>query len=315
MRKVSVVMPVYNVEKYVRDSIQSVLNQSYANFELIIVDDGSTDSSSLIYSSFSDSRIRVIKQKNRGLAGARNTGIRSAQGEYVAFIDSDDLWSAYKLECHVHHLDANRHVGVSFSHSELISELGEALGINQKGKIKNIDFKDIICRNPIGNGSSPVIRKSVLERASFQRFYKGNLERCYFDESFRQSEDVEYWMRIAIASNLIFEGIPQCLTQYRINDSGLSANLEEQLNSWMKAVDRVSLLAPRRVAKYRSLAEAYQLRYLARRAVKNGDSIKAIELIFYALKRNFRILVQEPSKTLITICASLTVWAIPKTNI
>ncbi|MFT6735282.1 MAG: glycosyltransferase involved in cell wall biosynthesis [Polaribacter sp.] len=315
MKKISVVMPVYNVEKYIRTAIVSVLNQSYKNFELIIVDDGSTDSSKSIYSQFADPKIKIIKQVNRGLAGARNTGIRAATGEYVAFLDSDDVWSKFKLESHVLHLNCNSHIGVSYSHSTLIDEAGNSLGINQAAKTRDINFRDIICRNPIGNGSSPVIRKSVLEEVSFQRIHKGKLERCYFDETFTQSEDVEYWMRIFVRSDLEFEGINKCLTQYRVNASGLSANLDKQLDSWTKVVDKIAVIAPKRISKWRSLARAYQLRYLARRAIKNGNSRYAIKLAFGALNCNFRILIQEPSKTATTLVASLFVWAIPKSFI
>jgi glycosyltransferase involved in cell wall biosynthesis len=313
MKKISVVMPVYNVEKYIRKAIQSVLSQTYQNFELIIVDDGSTDQSEIIYQRFSDPRIKIVKQKNRGLAGARNTGIRASTGDYVAFLDSDDLWTKYKLERHVNHLNACNQVGVSFSHSSLIDESGKPLGINQESKTADINFGDIICRNPIGNGSSPVIRKSVLEQTSFQRSHDGKLEQCFFDENFKQSEDIEYWLRISIASKLKFEGIESCLTQYRVNAAGLSANLDRQLNSWTRAIDKIALMAPRRVAKWRSLAEAYQLRYLARRAIKNGNCLYAIELAFRALSCNFRIITQEPTKTTVTLVASLLVWAVPRT--
>ncbi|HZV11070.1 MAG TPA: glycosyltransferase family 2 protein, partial [Novosphingobium sp.] len=89
---VSVIMPVYNVEPYVAEAITSVLAQTYADFELIIVDDGGQDRSVEICQGFEDPRIRIVHQANRGLAGARNTGILAARGRYLAFLDSDDRW-------------------------------------------------------------------------------------------------------------------------------------------------------------------------------------------------------------------------------
>ena len=102
--RISVVMPVYNVEDYVGAAIESVLSQSFTDFELIIVDDGGTDDSIAICRGFTDPRICIISQANRGLAGARNTGIAAARGDYVALLDSDDRWHASKLMMHFIHL-------------------------------------------------------------------------------------------------------------------------------------------------------------------------------------------------------------------
>ena len=96
---VSVIMPAYNVEKYIGEAIQSVLNQTYKNFELIIFDDGSTDKTWEIIQSFNDSRIIAIRhQQNKGVAEARNTALKIAKGKWVALIDSDDVWLSDRLE-------------------------------------------------------------------------------------------------------------------------------------------------------------------------------------------------------------------------
>ena len=100
---ISVVMPVYNVEKYVSASIESVLSQTFTDFEIIVVDDGGKDASIDICSSYTDPRIRIVSQKNRGLAGARNTGILESRGEYIALLDSDDCWEPEKLALHKIH--------------------------------------------------------------------------------------------------------------------------------------------------------------------------------------------------------------------
>src|SRR4028118_491035 len=103
MKKVSVIIPVYQVEKYIAAAVQSVLEQTYKDFELLIIDDGSTDRSLEICQQFSDPRIKIIRQQNQGVCAARNTGIRHAQTEYLAFLDGDDLWLPTKLEKHVEH--------------------------------------------------------------------------------------------------------------------------------------------------------------------------------------------------------------------
>ena len=120
--RMSVVMPVFNVEDFIEQAIQSVLDQSFKDFELIIVDDGGSDRSMAIARSFDDPRIRIVSQKNRGLAGARNTGIACARAPLVALLDSDDRWHEDKLLLHYVHLQANPGIGVSYSGSRLIDE-------------------------------------------------------------------------------------------------------------------------------------------------------------------------------------------------
>ena len=98
---VSVVIPLYQTERYIAETLQSVLAQTLADFEVIVVDDGSSDRGPAIARAVGDARVRVVRQNNRGLAGARNTGIRNARGRYIALLDADDLWEADKLARHV----------------------------------------------------------------------------------------------------------------------------------------------------------------------------------------------------------------------
>jgi glycosyltransferase involved in cell wall biosynthesis len=98
MKMASVILPVYNCESYIKDAIESILDQTYKNFELIVVDDGSTDNSIKIIERFRASSVKIIRQENSGASVARNSGLKIARGEYFAFLDSDDLWVRNKLE-------------------------------------------------------------------------------------------------------------------------------------------------------------------------------------------------------------------------
>jgi len=301
---ISVVIPMYNVEKYIEQSINSVLKQSYHHFELILVDDGCEDNTLNIVNKFADSRIRLISQVNRGLSGARNTGIDAARGVYIALLDADDYWATDKLAKHIHHLSANPKVGVSYSPSLFINEEGELLGVGQFPKLKNITKQDIFCRNPVGNGSSPVIRRSVLSEVSYFGIKKDKYRKMYFDESLRQSEDIELWTRIALTTSWQFAGIAKPLTFYRINDSGLSADVDKQFASWQHAVLLNKNSDPKFFKQFYSLAKAYQLRYLARRAVQSKSKFTAFKLIHQAIFCNYRIIFQEPSRTIMTLCCA-----------
>jgi glycosyltransferase involved in cell wall biosynthesis len=312
MKKVSVIIPVYGAEKYIAATMQSVLEQTYKSFELLIIDDGSPDKSIEVCQQFTDPRIKIIRQQNRGLAGARNTGIRHAQGDYLAFLDADDLWLPEKLEKHVEHLEKSPSVGVSFSCSAFIDETGKPLGLYQKPKLTGITIPNLLCRNPISNGSAPVIRREVFEAIKFQDNLYGTVEDFYFDDRFRASEDIECWFRIAIQTEWQIEGIPEALTLYRVNSGGLSASVFKQLDSWEQVIEKTRSYAPDLVAQWENPARAYQLRYLARRAITLKDGSIAVKLFHRALATHWRILLEEPRRTLLTWSATYLLWLLPQ---
>jgi glycosyltransferase involved in cell wall biosynthesis len=312
MTTASVIMPVYNVEKYLEPAIRSVLAQTFTDFELIIVDDGATDGSAAIYSSFGDPRIRIIKQKNRGLAGARNTGIRDARGAYIGLLDSDDLWRPEKLARHIAHLEAQPDLGVSYSASEFIDEQGESLNLFMSPRLTGIDAGYILCRNPIGNGSAPVFRAQVFEDIAFTQNTPEGAERWYFDETFRYGEDIECWMRIAALTRWRFEGLADALTLYRVVSGTLSANTEKMFEYWSRMLARVQDYAPALVAAHGDKARAYQLRYYARRAVQEGQKGKALTYLRRALALHPRMVVEEPRRTVVTIGAVALSTVMPR---
>jgi len=301
--KISIVMPVYNVEKYVAQAIESVLAQTMSEFELLIVDDGGDDRSIDICREFQDERIRIISQPNRGLAGARNTGINHALADYIAFLDSDDRWLPEKLMLHMVHLNASTDVDISLCPSRLIDANGHPLRQVQQPKLMNISAADVFCRNPIGNGSVPVIRRTALDNIAF--LHPDDSERvCYFDESFRQSEDIELWMRLALRGNCKFEGISPVLTEYRIVAGGLSANVTRQFETWSRMLEKVQDYAPEFAQEHADRARAYQLRYLARRCIQMADGSFAYSLAIESLQASLAPLKEELFKTLATLVAA-----------
>lgn len=312
MKKVSVIIPVYGVEKYIAAALQSVLNQTYKNLEIFIIDDASTDKSIDICQHFADSRIKIIHQANRGLAGARNTGIRHAQGEYLAFLDGDDVWLPQKLEKQIAHLENSPHVGVSFCRSAFIDETGKPLGTYQMPKLQDISTPYLLGRNPVGNGSAPVVRKEVFEAIKFSDNLYGAVEDFYFDEHFRQSEDMECWIRISIKTDWQIEGIPEALTLYRVNSGGLSANILKQLDSWERVIEKTGSYAPQIITQWGKQAKAYQLQYLARNAVRLQAGSIAVKLINRALATNWRIILEAPRSTLLTLAAAYFLLLLPQ---
>lgn len=303
----SVVVPMYNVSPYIEQCINSILAQSFSSYEIICVDDGCTDDTIDKLLHFKDQRIKIIRQRNRGLSAARNTGINHSRGVYIAFLDSDDFWASNKLERHFEHFCSDTGIGISYSASSFVDENNKPLGIGQNPKLTNISSKDIFCRNPIGNGSSPVIKRAALNQIAQCQIIDNNVRTCFFDENMRQSEDIECWLRLALNTNWLFAGIAEPLTFYRVNSGGLSANLDKQFSAWQYAVEKNRQGNQPFFKQWFSLAKSYQMRYLSRRATQSGNAKDAIRFIHKAIRNDIRILTEEPTRTLISLlCAYLS---------
>lgn len=134
MPKVSVIIPTYNRAKYLAVAIQSILGQTYSNFEIIIVDDGSTDNTREVVDNFNDSRIKYIYQENQWAAAARNNGIRASSGEYLTFLDSDDILMENAIMKGVQILDEHPEVAFSYTQNYTVDESGQIIGLQKKGQ-------------------------------------------------------------------------------------------------------------------------------------------------------------------------------------
>jgi glycosyltransferase involved in cell wall biosynthesis len=314
MKLASVIIPVYGAEKYIAATVQSVLEQTYKNFELLIIDDGSPDRSIEICQQFTDPRIKIIRQVNRGVAAARNQGIMQSQGEYIGFLDADDIWLPTKLEKHVHHLDNFLDVGISYSYAAFINAEDKPLGIYQLPKTKNITPVNFLLRDPIGSGSNLVARREVFEAIKFQDNLDGTVKDFYFDEDrqLHPTEDTECWLRMAIKSDLKFAGIPEVLLQYRMHSGGYSHQFLKKAASWDKFLEKAHTYAPTLMEQWESPARAYQLTAIARRAVNQGDGSIAVELNHRALGTYWRILIEEPRRTFMTLVAAYLLFLLPK---
>ena len=303
MPDASIIVPAYNAEHYLPETLNSLLAQTYTDFEIIVVDDGSTDQTVKKAQALNDPRLKVIRQSNRGLAGARNSGIAEATGKYIGFCDSDDLWMPRKLEKHIRHLEARPDVGLSFSGSALIDENSLQIGLSQTPKTTGISAKDVLLRNPIGNGSSPVFRRAALQDIAWRPDHEQNRD-WWFDEDFHQTEDIECWMRFVLTTSWKIEGLSEDLTLYRVHASGLSADIEKQRQSWEQMIVKIQQISPAFVSQHVHKARAYHLRYLARRAISKSESRLALRLLASAAHTSLHPLFFEPVKTLTTIFAA-----------
>ncbi len=209
--KVSVIMPAYNAANYISFSIQSVINQTYSNWELIIIDDGSDDQTAECVKSYLfDSRVKYIYQNNAGQASARNHGIRLSDGQLIAFLDSDDLWIENKLELQVNLFSNDKSIDLIFGNSLVIDSLGK---LNSDfNLLTNYTSGVNLYRSLIINEISiPIL--TVIVKSDAVNLIGG------FDESLniKNAEDYDLWVRLAKAG-FKFYYLNQFLTYYRIHN-------------------------------------------------------------------------------------------------
>lgn len=300
----TIVIPVYNGETTLRQAIDSALAQTYESYEVLVVDDGSTDSSAAIVREYDDPRLRFYQQPNGGLNAARNAGIREGRGDYIGLLDADDLWEPTKLARHAAHLDADPGLGLSFSGSWMMDMEGRPTGLTQSPQLTGITPFDLATRNPVGNGSTPLMRRTALDAVAHKHPSGLHDRTCWFDEELRQSTDIECWLRLSLQTEWRIEGIGEALTGYRVNPKGLSANTEKQLATWTRMMEKTAAFAPDFVAEHGALARACQLRYLARRAVSLRDPVLAWRYARGSVRTNPRILADQPLKTITTLGAA-----------
>lgn len=203
MPKVSIIIPTHNREKFIDETIQSVLDQTYKDFEIIVVDDGSTDGTKQKLEKF-NSKIKLIEQSNLERAQARNNGVKNSNGVYIAFLDSDDLWLNNKLEKQIALLDTNKDLVLTYGQSLRINEQGQRtkpVKRQKEGYSGNI-FEKLLLRNLVVS-ATPIIRRETFEKTTG------------FDSKYIPYEDWEFWLRLSLLGKFHFINEP--LAYYRIH--------------------------------------------------------------------------------------------------
>lgn len=221
MTKVSILMPVYNAEQYLAEAIDSILNQTFGDWELILINDGSTDSSEDIISRYKDNRISYYKNsENKGLIYTRNRLIEIAGGEYIAFLDSDDLSLPDRLKTQVDFLDNNPQYAMCGTWGKMIDGKGNSLRkINMPAEYESIKCSLLFISTFVQ--SSIMIRREVL------------LQNPY-DKDFPLAEDYELWCRLSRSYKL--KNIPKHLTCYRWHGDNISQSRKQHLDDLVKNI-------------------------------------------------------------------------------
>jgi GT2 family glycosyltransferase len=220
--KVSIIIPAYNQAEYVAEAIQSVLDQTYTDFEIVVVNDGSTDQTHEVLSTFKDQRIKYFWQPNRGLPAARNSGIRASSGEILAFLDADDKFHPEKLRLHLEFLDQNPKVGLTYNSRFEIDSGGSTLQLIRVPT--TVTLADLVRGFPF-SPSDVVIRREWAFKIGL------------YDESFvLNSEDLDFNLRLSLAG-CQFAGIGRSLNYRRLHSGRLFKDIPAKLDTMLRALE------------------------------------------------------------------------------
>lgn len=219
---VSVIIPIYNGEKYIKKALDSIFNQRQYVLEIIVIDDGATDLSLEIISNY-NANIQIFSQKNQGPAAARNTGIKKSKGELITFLDADDIWENNKLERHIQLFDQHPEAGII---QGLVQQIAE-----KKEMTRNkVDFTILSAPYNFVNLGAATYRKSTFEKVG------------YFDESMRFAEDVD-WFHRAREENIVKIINSEVALYYRIHQenmtNGKSIHELGYIDVYKKRLDRI----------------------------------------------------------------------------
>ena len=273
--QVSVILTTFNGASrgYLSEAIQSVLNQSFEDFELYLIDDGSTDNTKGECKRYlSDPRVYYIYQKNKGLAGARNTGIKASYGEFVCFLDDDDIWKPDKLQKQITFvLDQLNNIddwGMVYTWVELIDEQGNIIsyrGNSNQGWI----YKDLLFGNSLDVPSSVLIKREVFNKVGL------------FDENFEKCEDWDMWLQISKCYQIF--PIKEYLVQYREHRNRLSSDSKEMFHYENAVLRKALSTAPQNIDRQKIYASCYVNRSLAHFSLGEYTDFRKM------LRRGFRL--------------------------
>lgn len=293
---VTVIIPCYNAEKTIGKTVHSVLNQTYRNYEIVIVNDGSLDKSMEVINDLidKDRRISLISIINQGVSKARNTGINHAKGEYIAFLDADDLWYPDKLEKQVEYMNNQSDVGVCFSRVEFISETGESLNQYSNVPAEGLDATGLLNENLTCTTSNIICRKRVINEVGT------------FNTTMSFSEDQEWLLRVVLLSSWKIIGLQDIHVCYRTNPGSLSSQLSRMEQGWELLVEQVRHYAPEFIAQHYKCAKAINYRYLARRSLRQGDTpLVGLKYMLRVWRYDKWLYFNQPKRTIATLVCLL----------
>ncbi|MBV6624297.1 MAG: glycosyltransferase [Rivularia sp. (in: Bacteria)] len=291
---ISVIIPVYNGEKTIRQTIESVLNQTYTNLELIVINDGSRDLTLNVICSIKDYRLKVFSYDNAGVCMSRNRGIERARGQFISFLNADDTWTRDKLEAQLKALEANPQASVAYSWVDYIDEYGEFIRDGNHITINGDAYEQLLIQNVLENGSNPLIRRQAL------------INTGTFNELLTLAEDWDMWLRLAKRYDFVTVPRPQVL--YRASSRSVSTNVLKMEKACLKFIEQAYNCAPKSLQKLKRKSLASLYHYLTFKSLESPSGQKngaiAIKFLANAIWNDLSVIIQwqTMSEALFKIC-------------
>lgn len=226
MPRISVVIPTYNRANYILQALESVFAQTYKDYEVVVIDDGSTDGTQALLKPLIDNgTIRCYQNPGRGVSAARNFGVENANGKHLAFLDSDDLFLPAKLEKQIALIEQRPEIGMVHSHYAKFNDAGEDLGLRDTSRYQGAIYPGLLNQWDILMAPScTLIPKTVFEEVGG------------YDEAMRWAEDLDLWRRIAQRYPL--DLVPEVLTRVRVHSDNASKHRIQALSDFQRYIDK-----------------------------------------------------------------------------
>lgn len=305
---VSVVIPACNAEVFIAKTLESVLSQTYQNIEIVVVDDGSSDKTAEIVTSFAqkDNRIRLLQQSNAGVAAARNLAIEKSTGEYIAPIDADDIWYPQNLEKQVQCLlESEPSVGVVYSWSLDINQEGLLTGGFYNSTIAGKVYKALIYKYFMGNASSSLIRRVCFQKVGG---YNCKLKA----ENAQGCEDWELFLRIA--EHYQFKVVPEFLVGYRQIPSSMSCNYAAMAKSHSLIMADVRQRHPEIPTDiYRWSSSTFYIYNIAVKSNRSGNHRSTLFWLYRAFREDLFMTLLRHNLYILSIQSILKMIVVPTT--
>lgn len=247
MYQISVIIPAYNAEKTILQTLDSVQKQTFSNFEIIVINDGSTDRTLELLQSIQDERLKIFSYENGGLPVARNRGIERATGDFFAFLDADDLWTPDKLELQLAALQKHPEAGVAYSWTYNMNEQGQLLHPVEP-RFEGDVYNNLLLYNFLSNGSNPLIRRQAIQ----------SIGEFDTNPALKSVEDWDYWLRLALKWHFVL--VPKHQVFYRRSSTSMSSKIQTMKQANINVIEKAFSRAPQKnqSLKKQSLSNIYQ---------------------------------------------------------
>ena len=264
MPQISIIVPAYNAAKTIEETIVAVQKQTFQDWELIIVNDGSTDDTLAVVENITEPKLKIISTENNGVAEARNIGSANAMGTYVAFLDADDLWVKNKLERQLQALEQNPDAVVAYSWTCFMDREGDSYVYHASSQYRytgNV-YARLLVADFIHSGSNTLIRKSALDRVGG------------FDSKCNGCEDWDMWLRLSAIGDFVV--VPQHQIMYRRAFGSTTSDVKKMYRQAIFAIDKAYQAAPKHLQPLRRQTEANLHMYTASLYLQHGvDTFQA----------------------------------------